>query len=376
MQKNFKIKIISAGALLLFAVILLIIYLKPMVDRPDSTTQEKIKTLVNEDELRKKIPNVIDSLFTQFGIKKEWIENSAGSDIEKQKKPAPGKNKDKNKVISPVNSNLWIAKKVMVPTDLSIAEVNIDINNFLRDHNCSLTASEDVKMNSVKSEIYFTRDSVKKLVGKILFIQSRELKRDASDICIILNKLENLSEQDLGKILSSTEKFSVILPDDIEKSDVQSKIFDARKDFLLLFDIGTEKEVDADFRSDMKSAEWKSKVKTLSNEFGKASAIILSPRRSIQRFESEVKDEFIKYCSNIFSDTVFVKFESREKPAKKISELINDITAKTNKGYKVIFYIINFSPEDLTEFTSQVYPLKKKGFRFKIFSDAIKKLKD
>jgi hypothetical protein len=376
MPKNLIIKIISAGVLLIITVVLLMIYIKPTGDKHDNITQENNKkNLINEEEVKKKVTLAIDSLISQFGIKKEWVENVSGK--ENLKSPVPvKKNKVKEKTIPNINNNLWFAKKVSIPVDLSVAEVNIDINNYLRDYYCLLTASEDLKKNSITSEIYFIPDTTKKLVGKIIFEQSKDLKRDVSDICLVLNKLENLPEQDINKILSSPEKFSVILPDDIEKSDIQAKIFDARKDYLLYFDTGSEKDIDADFRSDMKPGEWKSKVKTMFNEYSKASAIILSPRRSIPKFENEIKEEFIRYSSNIFSDTIFVKFESKEKSPRKINELINDIIVKTNKGYKVIFYLVNFSPDDLSEYTSQIYVLKKKGFRFKIFGDAIKKTKE
>lgn len=376
MSKNLTIKIISAGVLLILTVVMLLVYLKPAGDKKDNINlDDKKKNLINEEEVKKKVTFAIDSLISQFGIKKEWIENISGK--ENLKSPVSGKkNKAKEKTITNIDNNLWFVKKISIPVDLSVAEVNIDINNYLRDYNCLLTASEDLKKNSVTSEIYFTPDTTKKLVGKIIFSQSKELKRDVSDICIVLNKLENLPEQDINKILSSSEKFSVVLPDDIEKSDIQVQIFDSRKDYILFFDMGSEKDIDADFRSDMKPGEWKSKIKTMFNEYSKASAMILSPRRSIPKFENEIKEEFIRYSSNVFSDTIFVKFESKEKSPRKINELINDIIVKTNKGYKVIFYLVNFSSDDLSEYTSQVYILKKKGYRFKIFGDAIKKAKE
>jgi len=377
-QKNIKIKIIVTLLLFLIMILLVFLYVRPSGESSANyTTDNKKRSLINENELKKKFLSAIDSLLFQFGIKKEWIESYPSTGTEKQKKPAADKkNKDKNKTIKFQDSDLWFNKKVTVPLDLSVAEVNIDINNYLKENNSLLSASEDPKKFSVISDVYLSENSENKLIGKITFVQLKELKRNTSEICIVLENLDLLSEQDLGKILSSPEKFTVVMPYDIEKSDIQSKIFDSRKDYLLIFETGSEKDVDADFRSDMKSGECKSKIKSICNEYGKSSALVLSARRSIPNFENEIKEEFSRYNIKLYLDTIFVKFESKEKPSRKITDLIYDINVKTNKGYKTIYYLVKFSADDLAEFSSQINILKKRGFRFRVFSDIIKKQKE
>ena len=375
MQKNVKIKIIAASLLFVIMILLLFFFLKRSGNSPEnSTADNKKKSSINEDELKRKFPSAIDSLLLQFGIKKDWIENYPSSGNEKPKKPVVDKkNKEKIKTTKSPGSDLWFNKKVSVPLDLSVAEVNIDLNNYFKENNSLLSASEDPKKFSVISDVYLSEDSTKKLVGKITFNQVKELKRNAAEICIVMDNLDLLPEQDMGKILLSPEKFTVVLPFDIEKSEIQSKIFDSRKDYILIFETGSEKDVDADFRSDMKPGEWKSKIKSISYEYGKSSAFILSARRSIPKFESDIKEEFSRYNIKLYLDTIFVKFESKEKPPKKVNDLISDINVKTNKGYRTIYYLVNFSADDLAEFGSQIFTLKKKGFRFRVFSDLIKR---
>lgn len=380
MQKSRKLKIIILSSLFLILLILITIKFTCGSKEDEAIQKDNIKKIsYNDDQLKKKIPYAIDSILLQFGIKKEWIKTvTEGTNVKVEQKTTDKTKKDKDKkgkTVIPEKKKLLFDKEISIPADLSVAEVNIDINNYLNEIYCSLTASEDPKNGSVKSEIFVNQDSTKRLIGSLFFIPSKELKRDAADVHLVINHIEDISPQDADIILSSPEKFTIVMPDDIEKSDVQAKIFDSRKDYLLMFDIGSEKDVDADFRSDMKSGEWKAKIKNFCTEFAKSSGIIFSNRRSIPKFESDVKEEFSRYNNNLFSDTIFVKFESKDKPGQKISELIKDIISKNSKGYKTIYYLVSFSAEDLSEYSKQINSLKKQGFRFKVFGDIQKKPK-
>ena len=380
MQHTQKIKIIVSSFLLLLLIILVILRIIFKPSTSDNVNNENNKkTTYKEEDLKKKIPLTIDSILYQFGIKKEWVKTSMeGITLNPSPKSTDkvNKTKDKKDKKEALSSKVLFSKEITVPFELSVAEVNIDINNFLSELNCYLTASEDAKNGNVKTEIFSEQDSIKKLIGNLIYIPSKEVKRDAAEICLVLNKIEDLSQQDIDIILSSPEKLTIVMPYDIEKSDIQAKIFDSRKDFLLILDIGSEKDVEADFRSDMKMSEWKTKIKNLSSEFSKASGIVLTNLRNVPGFENEVSEEFLKYNKNIFSDTIFVKSDSKDKPSQKINGLLNNIIQKNNKGYKKIFYLISLSAEELTEYSKQVYTLKKKGYKFRTFAEIIKKSKE
>jgi hypothetical protein len=380
MQHSQKIKIIISSFLLLLLVILVLLRIIFKPSTSDNVINENNrKTTYKEEDLKKKIPLTIDSILYQFGIKKEWVKTSVeGITLNPSPKSTDkvNKTKDKKDKKEALSSKVLFSKEITVPFELSVAEVNIDINNFLSELNCYLTASEDAKNGNIKTEIFSEQDSIKKLIGNLIYIPSKEVKRDAAEICLVLNKIEDLSQQDIDIILSSPEKLTIVMPYDIEKSDIQAKVFDSRKDFLLILDIGSEKDVEADFRSDMKMSEWKTKIKNLSSEFNKASGIVLTNLRNVPGFENEVSEEFLKYNKNIFSDTIFVKSDSKDKPSQKINGLLNNIIQKNNKGYKKIFYLITLSAEELTEYSKQVYTLKKKGYKFRTFAEIIKKSKE
>jgi len=377
-QKTKIIFVISLSSLLVILIVLKIL-IKP--SQSDNPVYDNIKKIAYKDEeLKKKIPAAVDSILYQFGIKKEWVKSSIEGtsppvSLQKQDKLNKAPDKKSQKKDSP-NLKVMFTKEISVPYDLSIAEVNIDINNYLGGLNCELSASEDAKSGNVRTEIYSNQDSLKKLIGILTYMPLKDLKRDAAEICIVLGKIEDLPAQDIDAVLSSSEKFSIVMPYDIEKSDIQAKVFDSRKDFLLNLNIGSEKDVEADFRADMKPGEWKSKIKNLSSEFNRASGVVLTCLRNIPGFDNEVREEFLKYTKNIYSDTIFIKFDTKDKPAQKISQLLNNIIQKNSKGYKKLFYLVNFSFEDLNEYSKQVYSLKKKGFRFRTFADIIKKQKE
>jgi hypothetical protein len=373
-----KISVIVILILTLICVIIIKGRITKSVQEKSQDKVSKINTRISDDEILLKYPRGIDSIFFQYGLKKDWVKTT----IEKysfkdtaSKQPSGKKKKTEVTITKPKKQEKFLfTKEINVPPDVSIADINIDINNFLDSGGLSLSASEIHQSGNVVSKIYRNNDSVKVAVAILNFVPVKDLKRDAAEICVILSNLDKLPEADLDKILNSSEKFSVVLPYDIEKSEIQAKVFDAKRDYVLIYDIGSEKDVDADFRSDMKQKEWKSKVQSMSFEYNKASGILLSARRSLPSFYSDLFQEFSRYNKNIYSDTIFVKYETTEKAEKKIELIVTDIKNKTARGYKNIFYLVEFSSEDFDLYQKEIPELKRKGFKFKTFGE-INKLK-
>jgi len=381
MEKNLKIKVISITALLISVLTLLFFYIKAKGKeevKTDIATAPPQKTL-SADELKKILPEQADSIMYLFGIKKEWIRD-AGKREEKSITPAAGKDK-KQKVkkeqkpgkTTPVPDNLWFSKEVSVPRDLSIAEVNLELAKYFSELDFSCNGIEDPKAGGVLLNISHTKDSSKKTLANINFIINDKIKRDAADVCLILNKVEDMTIPELEKVLGSTEKFTVVLPEHINKIDAQTVVLDSKKDYLVFADIGNDDDIGAEFKTDMSEKEWKSKVRTLCYEYDKAGGvIILNPRKHF-KYETDLFGEFSRYNLKAFKDSVLIRFNSDEKGGKKATALFNDINTRTMKGNRSLIYLINFPADEFKAFFDEAAKLKRKGYRFFTFSDILKR---
>lgn len=364
MQKRFKIKILTLLSLIILSVILLFIYSKV---KKAEDEDEKKNTLVSytSEQLKKLTSAEIDTILTDFGIKNEWItERSRKDTVKKQNTESDTQSS---------TSKLWFLKDVTIPTDISAPDLIVEINDFLNAIKLSTKVNEDPKTRNLFVDIYFSSDTTKKTLAKINFLYSDKITRDAADVCIILNNLHNLPEKELNVILNSPEKFALILPTHIEETDIQSVIFDSKKEYLLLFDIGTEEDIEADFRSDMKTEDWKSKVRSFCYEYDKAGGVLLNVRSDQFKFETDVNEEFRRYRKNVYRDTVLIKFDSDEDGDKKINALFSDIKKRAKNGNRSLIYMVDFSYDDFQSYSKELYELEKKGFKFMTFSTVIKR---
>jgi len=174
-------------------------------------------------------------------------------------------------------------------------------------------------------------------------------------------------------VLNSTERYSLILPVNIEETDIQSTIFDSEKEYLLLLNIGGEDDIHADFRNNMKGKNWKSKVRTLCYEYDKAGGILLRIQSKQFKFENDIRDEFKRFRGNVFRDSVFIDFKQVNDGGDKVKALFSDIKQRASKNNRNLIYLVNFSFEDFQNYAKRVYSLKKKGYKFVTFSSSIRK---
>jgi len=367
MQKRLKIKILTTLSLLILSIILLFIYSNVKEAEDEG---EKKNTLVSytSEQLKKLTSVEIDTILAGFGIKKAWIKDRLRKDTVKRQNPEEDEQSS--------TSKLWFHKDVLIPNDLSASELIVEINDFLKAIKLSTNVNEDPKTRNLSVDICFSSDTTKKTLAKINFIYSDKIKRDAADVCVILNNLHNLTEKELNIVLNSPEKFALILPTHIEETDIQSVIFDSKKEYLLLLDIGSDEDIEADFRSkkeylllldigsdedieadfrsDMRSENWKSKVRSSCYEYDKAGGVLLNVRSDQFKFETDVNEEFRRYRNNVYRDTILIKFDPDEDGKKKINALFNDIKKRAKNGYSNLIYLVDFSYEDFQNYSKEL----------------------
>ncbi len=381
MQKSEKIKILLIVSLLIFASILVFVRgcSNKEAEKIIKEKEEKAETKqLPAEELKKIIPPQIDSILYQYGINPEWIKNV--SDNPSQEKPKKEKTKKPEKqppkpVVKPSmkTDNLWFMKEITIPKDIPFAELNLEIVNLMNGYKLSSTSFEDPKTYNQLFNIYYTADTSKKVVAKINFVYSDKIKRETADICIVLDKVESYSPSFLEKVLASGEKYSVMLPDDINKLDLQTLVLESKKDYLVKADIGTQDDIEAEFRSDMKEKDWRTKVRTICYEFDKAGGVILRNPRFQHKMEMELLDEFSKFPLKAYRDTILTKYNSSEKSKKKIYDLFSLILSRAKNGVTSQIYVVNFTEEDYQNYMAGLHIIKKRGYKFFTFSDIMKR---
>jgi uncharacterized protein YrzB (UPF0473 family) len=268
---------------------------------------------------------------------------------------------------------MWFNKEVSLPKDFPFAELDLDISIFLRSLNFDNITYEDPKTNNQAMNIYHSADSSKKILAKINFVYSDKIKRETADICIILDKIDNLSRSQLEKILNCTEKYSMILPDNIDKPDIQTLVIESKRDYLVRADIGTPEDITPEFKTDMNEKDWKTKVRSICYEYDKAGGVIMSNPKMQYKYENEIIDEFQKYNLKAFKDTILIKFNTNENDKKKIYDLFTNILKRTNSGNRSQIYLVNFSDDDFWNYVKEVHNLKKRGYKFFTFSELLKR---
>lgn len=348
---NTKVKLLIFAVLAITGIILFIV--SGNVTKQDVTaTTEEVKTKnYTAEELKIKMPNEIDTILFTFGIMKEWINDN------------PAKNK---------NDVLWFNKEVLVPYDLPLASVNYELKSFLKSVDFAETVTEDPRTKNLSIDIYHSADSAKKPLGKLSLLYSDKINRIASDVAIILNNVDNLSASDFEKIVSSPEKFTVVLPVNFENADIQSQILETGRDYILIYDVGNQDIPEADFRNDMSEKQWKGKVRSVTIEYPNTSGIFLNNISKDINFKQDLSAHFNKYSKVLYEDTVLIKFATKETEERKIYDLFSQIFTNTNRGVRSQAYLVDFDMNDFNNYIREVNNLRKRGYRFLTFKEIMK----
>ena len=371
-------KLYLLGFLSLLLVVLYVLYNIKNKDEnahlPEfNSTNAKVLT---PDELKVVIPQKIDSIASLFAIRKEWIRDlTEHHENEKQQKSKKDKKEKTTKTTPPsgMKEVLWFSREITTPKDVSGAEFNLELKNTLYEIDFDCAGSEDPKTGNVLINIFNKKDSSKKTIGTVSLVFSDNVRREAADVCLVINHAEELPIPELEKLLALPDRFSVVLPDIVSKIDAQTVVLDSKRDYVIFAEIGTEDDLLAEFKVEMPGKVWRSKVRSMCYEYDKAAAVVIYNPKKLNPFETDILNEFKAYNLKAYKDTVFVKFDSKEESEKKVNALFSDIMLRSQKGARSIIYLVNFNNEDMKVFREQSFRLKRKGFRFYNFSDIMKR---
>ena len=369
-----KNKLLLLGFLALLFLVLFVFYRLNLPEEKSVVQDAKTLsvTVLSPDELKRIIPLKIDSIASLFEISKEWVKDlTDDSHSEKLKKGKQDKTKKLPKLT--INEVLWFSREITIPKDVSSSEFNLALKNSLYELDFDCIGTEDPRSRNLLINIYNKKDSSRKTIGKVSLVFSDNIKRESADICLIINKVEDNSIPDLEKLLSLPDKFSVVLPDIVSRIDAQTVVLDSKRDYVIFADIGTEDDLLAEFKSEMPSKIWRSKVRSMCYEYDKAAAVILLNPKKINPYETDLLTEFARYNLKAYKDTILVKFETEDDSEKKIKAFFNDIIQRSQKGARSIVYLVNFNNEDMQVFRNESFKLKRKGYSFFSLSEIMKR---
>lgn len=232
-------------------------------------------------------------------------------------------------------------------------------------YNLELNSSENIETGKITSEL----TDNKKLLAKLEFNRNSGIKRDVFELCIVLENMEKYSIEEINKILNYSSYYTVFLPRNLNRIDLQAEIINSRKEYIICFEIGDVQDYEADFR---KSQEIRQKINDICNYYQKDKGLILFNPKKIYDFEKEIISNLSSCRGNIYTDTVLTNLKLSNGAEKKYLELESEIEklSKSQRVRKAIVIDIPYS--EFLNFISVLQKLERKGFRFVSFLDYFK----
>lgn len=358
-----KILILAGGIVILFLLIYVFLIKKNSVEK-NRELNNKIENksegnIINSNLTTPvRIENDIDSIFTSFGILKEWIETYNPQDKNKDKS-----SKDKQEI----TKALWFRKKIEIPKDLSTIEVNYDLTNYFKERNFLVSVEEDIKTKDIEMYVYKIADTSKSQAIILVSIKHNEkIQRTSGFVSLVVTKLYDLKDEQISEIIQNENNYSYLMPYNLDHTDIINKLVHNKKEVVLELNVNETENIESEFRAGMSQNEINKKVKELQSDFPNVKNVILKNNIKTgydkQLIENIIK-ELERYHIKAFKDSLFITTNINNS-----NELVNLIREKTNQK-KFLCIIINFNYDELIKFREESLILKKKGFKFHILSE-------
>ena len=377
--KSFRAKIIVISALIFIAAA---IFLLPKILSKKNTSvtdkqfieelnEEKTgnNTNVNLNVLSGRCDHDIDSILSNFGIRKEWIIT-----VQAGEKTAPLKQDKSSKPKKDSPPVKWFTKTVTIPKDLTTAEINMDLTSYVEYLGLDFWVDEDIRTTAINFKIDSPGDTASDKIplANVNIVPTDKIKRDGGMLVLIVNQISNFKKEQLENILNTASEFSFIFPRNPEEIELQNKLLQLKKDVLVNLTVGTSDNYDADFRIGMDDKEIKQRVKSITSDFPAVKTAILSKINSQVPNDmvfNLVTDEFKRNGVKAYRDSILTKplTKDEEDSDNKIQLLVQRLQDKSVRAGSVIA-ILNLSNDDFVNFYSEVQNLKKRGFKFYSFS--------
>lgn len=348
-MSKLKIKFYIVIALFFVSVILLIIKVSLPGKETSPYTNINTKKYSDTSEAKKLFSGDIDSILNSYGIRGDWIKTNPSS----------------------INFPLFY-KEVQISADISANEIVSELSDFITYQGFSSSAVEEFKSGNI--DLIVNLNDKKSPLAGISLTYNNNLKRVAPEICIVFTGFDKYILQDCQTVLSSDEKFSVILPDNMERSDIQAAIIDSRRDYILMFTVGDEDDLNADFRR--KDRDWRTKFYSICSDYEREKPVLIKTIGNDKEFTNELLSEFKKCKDFVFSDSSLTVFESKESGKKKVEAFFSKILTEFASGKMKFYFLIEFNFNEMQYYLDRVSSFEKRGFHFRTFTEMLRKNKN
>lgn len=326
---------------------------KDVRTRNDDAVAEE-NPLITPDKLNDKI----DSILHTFGIDNSWITTQTG------------KHKDKN---------VLFEKNVIIPLDVSTVELNLEISSIIKSTGFSHTVTEDIITKDIFINIE-NNDTGKesKTIAKITVRHSDKLSRNGSTICLIIEGLEELSENEIEKIIKNKTEFSYVLPRNPENINIRQKLIAMKKDITLKLTAKDEENYGSDFSSNSDEKKIRETVKNLTGNYPNIRNVLLISETAVKRETlNNIYTEFSKYNIKVISDTALTLLltQEEEKSPDKPNILAEKIKFTSNHK-KLFISLIKLDIEQFQKIYDEILVLKKRGHKFCNLSEYLSKAEE
>ena len=366
--KSFRNKALLATALIVIAGVLLLSKYVLNSDqtgtKPEETGILGITTgdnPVNTPAVNEQFAAGIDSVLTNFGIKKEWI--SSPADIKNSK------SKDK----SPAAESEWFTKNVIIPNELSTIEVNADITAYSKSAGLETSANEDIITKDITLLINKPDTNRSKLpLVKINITHSDKIKRETAMFCVIINNITDYKPEDVDRLILNKSEFSYVFPRNLDDIDIQNKMLHSKKDILINLSVGAGGNYDTDFNSSMDEKTVRERVKSFTTDFPTVGTVILYKAEAEVRPQviETIAAEFSKYNIRVIKDSDMTQLLTKAEEESKDKYTVLAANMKNRAAQSRSFItMISVDKDSFSSFYDEIMRLKKLGYKFYSFAE-------
>jgi hypothetical protein len=229
----------------------LLAFVISLADRYVSAVQQKTEQAVVRQEnefTRNRIEAEIDRILESYGVKKDWIHKRAVK-LSKQE-------------------FVRYEEYVSLPPDIPVVDLNLDLSTMVKKYDARAVAIEDLKNGTVAVHIIVKGNVLQSVLQSI----NPELKRDVGAIALMIDNIENASDEALNALLrQSNERFALGLTPNRKTAELFHRIADAGKELFLVITIRSEDNRDLfALSSDLNETKVKWRLAGILTEFDKA----------------------------------------------------------------------------------------------------------
>lgn len=352
-MSSLKTKIVVVPLLLFILIILL------FLNSGQNPAGQPEKSVKSKEEIKASLSAEIDSVLYSFGIKKDWIKN------------LPVK-----------NSSEWFSKEIQISNDIYAGSVISDLVKYLNQYDLILESREDFipgqqVPGNMSAQIKDIQTQPEIIVANIILIYKDYLKRDAGDICIVLNNFESIEHEKALEIINNPNYFSFVMPNTFEAVDLQALMIDLKSDYINCFELGEADNYQADFREQKDNPRNQrdniQKIHQICNDYDKEKVMVLLNPLKYNETQTFIVNGLSKCRGNIFTDTLLITVDLRNEKGNDKIDFAKLIKEKTGNGLIKKAILLSIDGDNYASLLDTVSKMEKAGYRFYGFKEFVKK---